>query len=83
MDWVGFHGFRHFRATEWISDGMTVENVQGLLGHQDIKTTMRYVHYVAEHAQEAVREAEKRQLARLRASQEQATNRQPTLPGVI
>ena len=83
MDWVGFHGFRHFRATEWIADGMTVDTVQGLLGHKDIKTTMRYVHYVAEHAQEAVREAEKRQLARLRASQEQATNRQPTLAGVM
>ncbi len=82
MGWVGFHGFRHFRATEWISDGMTVEKVQGLLDHQDIKTTMRYVHYIAENAKDAVRNAEENQLRRLRAYEEQATNRQPLLTGV-
>ena len=62
---------------------MTVENVQGLLGHHDIKTTMRYVHYVAEHAQEAAQAAEDRQLERLRIAEKQATNRQPTVAGVM
>jgi integrase len=80
MDWVrGWHDFRHFRATQWIMDGVDVEAVRGLLGHKDISTTMKYVHYVAEHAKDSVRRAEQRELARLRASQErakQATNRQ-------
>ena len=83
MDRVGFHGFRHFRATEWITDGMTVEKVQGLLGHKDIETTLRYVHYVAEHAHEAARQAEQRQLNRLRTLEEQATNRQLVFTGVM
>lgn len=83
MDWVGFHGFRHFRATEWIEDGMTVEKVQGLLGHKDIQTTMRYVHYVAKNAHEAARLAEQRQLDRLRSLEEQATNRQLVFTGVM
>jgi integrase len=78
LDWVGFHGFRHFRATEWVADGMPLEKVQGLLGHRDIATTQKYVHYVAEHAKDAVLQAEERQLARLK----QATNGQQGTAGL-
>ncbi len=76
-DWiVGWHDFRHYRATQWIIDGMDVVTVKNLMGHRDIATTQRYVHYVAEHAKASVRKAEK-ELARLRtAKKKQATNRQ-------
>jgi predicted metal-dependent RNase len=54
---------------------MDVRTVQGLMGHRDITTTQRYVHYVAEQAKAAVQQAEQRQLARLA----KATNRQRQL----
>jgi integrase len=41
LPWVGFHDFRHFRATQWVLHGMDIRTVQGLLGHKDIETTMR------------------------------------------
>lgn len=65
-NWVrGWHDFRHYRATQWIVDGMDVVAVQHLLGHKDLKTTQRYVHYVAEHVKDAAKQAEQRELARL------------------
>lgn len=64
LDWVrGFHDLRHFRATQWLKNGVDVRTVQELLGHADISTTMRYVHYLQEHAVESVREAEKREIS--------------------
>jgi integrase len=42
MEWVGFHDFRHFRATQWVKGGIDLRTVQELLGHRDITTTMRY-----------------------------------------
>jgi len=82
-DWIrGWHDFRHYRATQWIIDGMDVVTVKTLLGHQNIATTQRYVHYVADHAKDAVRRAEQRELVRLRIAQEKlATFRQrPDVP---
>jgi|SRR5579862_521128 len=69
-DWLeGGHDFRHFRATQWIVDGIDIRTVQGLLGHSDLATTMR--------------QAEQRQLARMEeAAKKQATNRQQHLPDV-
>jgi integrase len=87
MEWVlGWHDFRHFRATQWIMNGVDVEAVRGLLGHKDISTTMKYVYYVAEHAKDSAREAEQRELARLgdsRRRTKQATNRNRTLGSLI
>jgi integrase len=66
LDWVrGFHDLRHFRATQWLLNGMDVRTVQELLGHSDITTTMRYVHYIQSHAQEAVQEAHEREVRRI------------------
>ena len=63
LNWVkGFHDLRHFRATQWLKNGVDIRTVQELLGHADIATTMRYVHYLQEHAVESVREAEKREI---------------------
>lgn len=64
LEWVrGFHDLRHFRATQWLKNGVDVRIVQELLGHSHITTTMRYVHYLQAHAEEAVRAAEQREIS--------------------
>lgn len=38
------HMFRHAAATMWLKQGLTVREVQYLLGHANIQTTQRYLH---------------------------------------
>lgn len=38
------HTLRHTHATRLIQNGLSVYEVQAVLGHSDIKTTMRYAH---------------------------------------
>jgi integrase len=59
LGWVGFHDFRHFRATRWIMNGVDIRTVQGLLGHSNIQTTERYVKFVPSHASKVVIEAQR------------------------
>ena len=61
LDWVGFHGLRHFRATQWLMNGVDVTVVKELLGHSSIQTTMRYLHYVKSQARKSVIEAQERE----------------------
>lgn len=38
------HRFRHTIATKLINSGMSIEEVQKLLGHEQLSTTLRYTH---------------------------------------
>ena len=43
---VSVHTLRHTYATHLLEDGMDILSVKELLGHQDIETTMMYLHVV-------------------------------------
>ena len=57
LKWVGFHDLRRFRATQWVRSGIDVRTVKELLGHTDIKTTLKYARFVKSALRE-VREAQ-------------------------
>jgi len=38
------HILRHARATHWLEEGLSLPTIQKLMGHEDIRTTMRYVY---------------------------------------
>lgn len=40
------HCLRHSAARHWLNEGVTVNEVQLLLGHSDLATTMRYLRLV-------------------------------------
>src|SRR5262249_22324515 len=75
LEWVGFHDFRHFRASQWVMRGVDLRTVQELMGHADIQTTMRYAHFAPSHAVQSVREAQRREQNELAAGTEAAGNK--------
>lgn len=40
------HSLRHTAATQWLRNGMSLVEVQHMLGHKDIKSTLVYAHIV-------------------------------------
>lgn len=49
-----FHDLRHTFASHLVMNGCDIRTVQQLMGHKDIKMTMRYSHLSKSHLQEAV-----------------------------
>ena len=49
-----FHDLRHTFASYLVMKGVDIRTVQYLMGHKDIKMTMRYSHLSRGHIQEAV-----------------------------
>lgn len=45
----GLHSLRHTYATRAIESGMDPESLRILLGHSDLKTTMKYLHVSDSH----------------------------------
>lgn len=50
---LGFHSLRHSFASHYMINNGNVFNLQKLLGHTNIKTTMRYIHLSPDHLLEA------------------------------
>lgn len=46
---IRFHDLRHTAATLLISSGIDLKTVQEICGHEDITTTMRYTHLIADN----------------------------------
>jgi integrase len=54
IDNFRFHDLRHTFASHLVMSGCDIRTVQQLMGHKDIKMTMRYSHLSKAHLQEAV-----------------------------
>jgi integrase len=51
---VRFHDLRHTFASHLVMGGVDIRTVQELLGHKDIRMTMRYSHLAPDHMRKAV-----------------------------
>jgi site-specific recombinase XerD len=51
------HALRHFAATSWLRNGVGIDEVRRLLGHESLSTTLRYSSLVASDLQQAHRKA--------------------------
>jgi integrase len=48
-DPIVFHDLRHTFGTQCAARGIDLRKIQAWMGHADIQTTMRYLHYVPAH----------------------------------
>jgi integrase len=60
FDDVTFHTLRHTFASRLAQAGVPLNNIRELLGHGDMKVTMRYAHLAPNNLREAVRTLENR-----------------------
>ena len=51
---IRFHDLRHAFASQHVSAGRSIKEVQELLGHETIQMTMRYAHLAPERMRDAV-----------------------------
>lgn len=51
---IGWHTLRHTFASHLANNGVTIQAIQQLLGHSDLKTTMRYTHIAPETLVDAI-----------------------------
>lgn len=54
-----FHDLRHTFGSHLVMQGVDLKTVQQLLGHKEIRMTMRYSHLSPEHVQKAVEKLDK------------------------
>jgi len=54
IDHCRFHDLRHTFASRLVMSGVDIVTVKELMGHKDIKMTMRYSHPTPEHKKQAV-----------------------------
>ncbi len=52
---IRFHDMRHTATTLLIATGVDLKTVQSICGHEDIKTTMNYVHLIGDRIKEVAR----------------------------
>ena len=55
-----FHEMRHTFASQLVMRGVPLKGVQVLLGHSDIRMTMRYAHLTPDHKRGAMEAMESR-----------------------
>jgi integrase len=48
-DPIVFHDLRHTFGTQCAARNIDLRRIQAWMGHADIQTTMRYLHYVPQH----------------------------------
>lgn len=51
---AGFHTLRHTAASWSAQAGRPLQEIQGVLGHTEIQTTMRYAHLQPEHLRSVI-----------------------------
>lgn len=66
------HTLRHTHASRLIQNGMSVYEVREVLGHTDIKTTMRYAHLESRHVTSKARDVINQLNGLARAAQDHA-----------
>ena len=52
---IRFHDLRHSFASNFMMNGGNVFDLQKLLGHTDIKMTMRYAHFTPDRLQNSIK----------------------------
>lgn len=52
---IRVHDLRHTFASNYMMNGGNIFDLQKILGHTDIKMTMRYAHFTAEHLQTSIK----------------------------